>query len=179
MVHRSYIAAFSFTICILALCWPVFSVRADTIYLKSGSTIEGKVSREEEDRLRIVSDTEMGIMTISVPRQDIEKVEINEGGEEIIEQCAKSLFYFQKANTYYNDKNYQQAIEAYSRVIELNPKWAEAYYNLGLAYAKSSLYEEARKNFDYALELARGVRSQTQENKRFIQRIELQLKNIP
>ena len=40
-----------------------------------------------------------------------------------------------RGNTYYNQGNLPQAISDFNKAIEINPNYAEAYYNRGLAYA--------------------------------------------
>lgn len=36
-----------------------------------------------------------------------------------------------------------ESIAAFKRVIELNPKYPDAYYNLGVAYSKKNQFDEA------------------------------------
>lgn len=44
-----------------------------------------------------------------------------------------------KGNQYYNAKHYEEAVESYKKVIEHQPEYKEAQFNLGLAYL--SLYQ--------------------------------------
>jgi predicted Zn-dependent protease len=39
-----------------------------------------------------------------------------------------------KGNEYYNTKKYEQAVEAYTKVIQADPTYKDAHFNLGLAY---------------------------------------------
>ena len=44
--------------------------------------------------------------------------------------------WFQKARQYERAGDYRQALEAYNKVIELNPKFSEAYNNRGIIYSE-------------------------------------------
>jgi len=48
---------------------------------------------------------------------------------------------------------YEQAIEDFSKAIELDPDFAEAYNNRGLSYAELNEHEQAIKDYDKAIEL--------------------------
>jgi len=48
---------------------------------------------------------------------------------------------------------YEQAIEDFSKAIELNPNDAVAYYNRGLAYAKLNEHERAIEYYGKAIKL--------------------------
>lgn len=39
-----------------------------------------------------------------------------------------------EGNSFYNTKHYEEAVERYRRVIEIDPSYKEAYTNMGLAY---------------------------------------------
>lgn len=55
----------------------------------------------------------------------------------------------------YNEPNYDKAIEDYTKAIELNPNFADAYYNRGLAWVaiKEKEYDKAIKDYTKAIEL--------------------------
>jgi tetratricopeptide (TPR) repeat protein len=44
------------------------------------------------------------------------------------------LYHFNSGVTFYNQKNFSKAIQAYQKVIELDPTYVEAYNNLGIIY---------------------------------------------
>ena len=50
-------------------------------------------------------------------------------------------------------RDFKEAIRDFDRVIELNPKHAEAYYLRGLAYANLVEYRQAIKDYDRAIDL--------------------------
>ncbi|HEY5599815.1 MAG TPA: tetratricopeptide repeat protein, partial [Candidatus Manganitrophaceae bacterium] len=50
-------------------------------------------------------------------------------------------------------KNWEEAIQAYRKAIELDSKWIEAYINLGVIYQKQNKYESAMQAFLEAMRL--------------------------
>ncbi len=51
-------------------------------------------------------------------------------------------------------KDYQGAIEAFTNLLQQNPKDAEAYYNRGLAYAQLQQHEKAIADYSKVVELS-------------------------
>ena len=51
-------------------------------------------------------------------------------------------------------KDYGGAIEAFTKVVQSNPKDAEAYYNRGVAYAQLKQYEKAIADYSKVIELS-------------------------
>ena len=56
-------------------------------------------------------------------------------------------------NALYGSKMFGEAINAYSKAIELDPEHALAYFGRGLAYAELKIYDKAAKDFGKAIEL--------------------------
>lgn len=52
---------------------------------------------------------------------------------------------------YYQQGEYQRAIEKYKEALKVNPYYFYGFYNLGLAYLNSNRLDEAKENFDKAL----------------------------
>lgn len=52
-----------------------------------------------------------------------------------------------------DNEEYHKGIEKYKKILELNPKCAEAYFNIGNAYQDLGSYEEAFLCFDEAIKL--------------------------
>ena len=50
--------------------------------------------------------------------------------------------YFKLGNDYYAGKLYDKAIEGYEKCVELKADYKEAWYNLGLAYARRQHYKK-------------------------------------
>jgi len=60
---------------------------------------------------------------------------------------------FNIAKTYDELKDYEMAFEFYSKVIEVNPSFAQAWSNRAIVLNEQSRYEEALINFDQAIQL--------------------------
>jgi len=63
------------------------------------------------------------------------------------------MAYNNRGNAYSELKQYEEAIEDYSKAIELNPNDAEAYNNRGTAYDELQHQEEAIGDYSKAIEL--------------------------
>jgi len=61
--------------------------------------------------------------------------------------------YFIRGNAYYEARDYQQALEAYNRALQLRPDFAEALNNRGKTLENLDRNEEALKDYNRALEL--------------------------
>jgi tetratricopeptide (TPR) repeat protein len=61
--------------------------------------------------------------------------------------------WFEKGYSFYRSGRYNDAVNAYSKAIELNPKLAEPYQNRGLAYKSLGNSNQAINNYDKAIEL--------------------------
>jgi Flp pilus assembly protein TadD len=48
--------------------------------------------------------------------------------------ASEVLYHFNSGVTFYNQKDFSKAIQAYQKVIELDPTYVEAYNNLGIIY---------------------------------------------
>lgn len=60
---------------------------------------------------------------------------------------------FQTGNDYYESGQYEQAIAAYKKVIELDPTHQAAYANLGVVYYQQQQFDLAISQYKKALEL--------------------------
>ncbi|MDQ5893146.1 MAG: hypothetical protein QG640_157 [Patescibacteria group bacterium] len=58
------------------------------------------------------------------------------------------LIFFQLGLLYYNDKNYQEATNAFGKAVELNSQYANAQYFLGLSYARLGKTADAIAQFE-------------------------------
>ncbi len=59
----------------------------------------------------------------------------------------------QSGDAYVNKGQYDRAIEAFNRAIEINPRHADAYNNRGLAYVNKGQYDHAISDFNKAIEI--------------------------
>jgi len=77
-------------------------------------------------------------------------IAVEQEGEKDHALASEVLSHFNSGVAFYNQKQFSKAIEAYQKVIELDPNYVEAYNNLGIIYqttgdAKSALgaYQKA------------------------------------
>ena len=56
-----------------------------------------------------------------------------------------------------NNKQYEKAVEAFDRAIEMDPEFAMAYNNRGIVYGMKEEYYRAIDDFDKAIELDPGL----------------------
>ena len=65
----------------------------------------------------------------------------------------KSIEHNNKAIEFYNKQQYKDAEHHFIKAIELNPKYAEAYANLGALYAKFKEYDKAIKLYQESIKI--------------------------
>lgn len=65
------------------------------------------------------------------------------------------MSYFEKANEFYNTKEYKRAIELYQRAIQLKDNESASYYNYGVCLIKLKEFEKAIDLLKKAIELRR------------------------
>lgn len=61
--------------------------------------------------------------------------------------------YIWRGNTWYNRKNYDNAIADYNKAIEINPNYALAFYNRGFAWVGKEEYNKAIEDYRKAIEI--------------------------
>ncbi|MFH0702748.1 MAG: tetratricopeptide repeat protein [bacterium] len=62
-------------------------------------------------------------------------------------KTASVVFYYNLAKAYQDIKNYQQAIENYKIILNIEPDFGKAYCQLGIVYAEIRDYENSIKAF--------------------------------
>ncbi|MCP4049454.1 MAG: tetratricopeptide repeat protein, partial [bacterium] len=63
------------------------------------------------------------------------------------------MLYYERANSYYDLKNYDKAIEDYNKAIELKPECSNFYNDLGVCYEDLEQFEKAIGNYNKAIEI--------------------------
>ncbi|HJD59513.1 MAG TPA: tetratricopeptide repeat protein [Rickettsia endosymbiont of Omalisus fontisbellaquei] len=113
---------------------------------KIKSSLEDKLQRYDAIELLTLyrSYARVGELTeAKIIRNYLEKLKCNNALEYYQKGCA-----FSKLNAYH-----QEALEAFSKAIELKPDYVEAYYMVGKNIKTRGKYEEAIKFFDKVIEL--------------------------
>ena len=64
-----------------------------------------------------------------------------------------AIAYTNRGNAYDDKGAYDQAIQDYTKAIQVNPSYATAYYNRGDAYNNKGEYDQAIQDFNQALRL--------------------------
>lgn len=67
-----------------------------------------------------------------------------------------ALVFYKRGLGYYEKKDYDQAIEAYSQAIKLNPNHADAFNDRGNVYLNKKDYERAMQDYNEAIRLRPG-----------------------
>ena len=67
---------------------------------------------------------------------------------------ALPFVYFYRGSAYFKKKNFDAAIADYTKAIDANPKYVEAYGNRGNAYNEKDEYALAIADYNKAIELA-------------------------
>lgn len=81
------------------------------------------------------------------------EVEAVENEEEDIDLGGDADSYYNRGNALRDRQEYEQAIEEYTRAIEINPDFVNAYYNRGLTYSDLERYQRAIADYTKAVEL--------------------------
>ena len=68
----------------------------------------------------------------------------------------QAIKFFEKGDVHLKVGEFDQAIEAYTQAIALNPKFAEAFRNRGTSYAKKGEFDRAIQDLDQAIDLDPG-----------------------
>ncbi|MEM2974161.1 MAG: tetratricopeptide repeat protein [Candidatus Micrarchaeia archaeon] len=61
--------------------------------------------------------------------------------------------YYEKGNNYYEQGDYDRAIENYNMAIILNPQFLEAYFNRALCYYNKKNYDKAIEDYTHAIDI--------------------------
>jgi len=96
---------------------------------------EGYISIKDELRVRLGSEEMLNVVMKKVEAAVV-------GGADFVE-----------AEKLYKEGKYKEAVEAFGKVIEGNPNYAEAYSNLGRCYLKLEQFDQAIDKLSKAIEL--------------------------
>jgi tetratricopeptide (TPR) repeat protein len=112
-------------------------------------------SKEKIDNLLNSLKKEAIDISKPLPKETVKKLD---EFEETLERTKKVITYtfddwFYKGLAEYEKKDYPEAIKSWTKMIELNPKNATAYFSRGAAYVHYKQLEEAIKDFSKSIEL--------------------------
>ena len=80
---------------------------------------------------------------------------VEQEGEKDRTLTSDVLNYFNSGVTFYNQKEFSKAIQAYQKVIELDPAYVEAYNNLGIIYQEIGNFDKALEVYHKAIDINR------------------------
>ena len=126
---------------------------------KEVKPIVDRLRKEKED----IENMRKSIGKISIPSEpallpEELKKKLDEYGEKIkfLEAFGTPLEpedYCNRGVDFYYKKEYELALKAFDKAIEMKPDYAEAWYNKGITLSKLGRYDEALKAFDKAIEI--------------------------
>jgi tetratricopeptide (TPR) repeat protein len=150
----------------------------DIVYLKSGEKVEGKVTKDAPKRVFIVVDTDLGLVADNFAREEVEKVETFDEGYEIVKRYAEASSLYAKAKRCVENSDYYDAMENLRKVVELNPRCAEAHFALGLVYVQIGYTVRAKDSLESALGLFKSSSKQTDKIAERIKNAEKELAKL-
>lgn len=87
-------------------------------------------------------------------RDTVEKIQKKiERSEKATQEAAQQAEVSKLFAEAYNEKDYKKQIELYTKLIDLDPNLAPAYFNRGCAYYNLAKYDNALNDFNNAIEL--------------------------
>jgi tetratricopeptide (TPR) repeat protein len=133
----------------LSMINPVF---AETILLRSGEKIEGKVVEKNKDYMGVVSEGSSDKQIYF--NSEIDYIDINEDNvEAAIDPDKMANFYASRGMNLLSHQRLKWAEFNFQKALESAPSFFKAYQGLGLVNLKASNYEQALINFKKASEI--------------------------
>lgn len=150
----------SLLIMLLVLCFPVF-LFAETILLKNGKTVEGKIIERTDKYIKIdyvgvpITYYNDEIESISKVKQSLpllKKSELSQGNASVPSKTAEE--YFQSGEANIIQRNFTQAISDYTQCIRLDSNKPAVYLNRGNVYMLQGNTAQAILDYNKAIELS-------------------------
>jgi len=134
-------------ILLLALCFPI-SAFSETILLKSGRIVEGRIFEKTDKYIKIdfqgVPITYFSDEIKSIDGVDLVHPVLSNGtAEKVLNEGIK----------YGKQGNSDKAILSFTKAIELNPNYAYAYFNRGIVYGEKGELNRSISDYTKAIEL--------------------------
>lgn len=162
-------------------------VAADTVYLNSGEKVEGDIYREGGINVYLISDTEVGFVSHAIPQNDVERIEYSENPQEnknagepnaTLKRYREFQELFRAGNKSFQNKEYYDAMESYRQAVELNPKYPQVHYNLGVVYVNLGYTTKAKQCFQDADSLAGLITNPNEKELELIANIQKALESL-
>lgn len=111
---------------------------------KALSDIQDKIKEHEKQIMEVQQEIERAKESAQTSAENANEA------KESAEKVAQSIQYFNQA---FNETDLDKKIELYTKAIELNPNYAEAYNNRGSAYDDKEDFDKAIEDYTKAIEL--------------------------
>ena len=79
--------------------------------------------------------------------------EVEEKQNKSIASLGKDIIYLQLGNSFASNESYEKALDSYDKAIEIQPNYADAWNNRGLALSNLSKYQKAIASYNQAIEI--------------------------
>jgi type IV pilus biogenesis/stability protein PilW len=83
----------------------------------------------------------------------MKSIEVKQEGSKALALTSEILTHFNLGVQFYNQRQFSKAIQAYEKVIELDPTYVEAYNNLGITYQEIGDFDRAFEAFQKSTEI--------------------------
>ena len=142
---------------VIVIWFPICS-EAETITLKSGQEIEGKIL-EKTDQMVIV---EWNGVRVSYNLNEVSSISENssqpqqpetQNASDNSSNALSPQEAFDNGNKYAKREMFDEAIVEFTKAIELNPNYALAYSNRATAYIRQKNYTQAITDCDRAIQI--------------------------
>ena len=91
------------------------------------------------------------VMAISLVFASASETKLDLETTEVTSKPIEADAWFNKGNTAYDAKNYDEAIKCYKEAVTLDPSFVSAFYNLGVTYRKKGMFDESVTFYKKAL----------------------------
>jgi len=116
----------------------VFSKTQPSFNEKREETLVKQVTEEEKSkpRKKTVAEKSLPLLPPATQKEEVssKSIGVEPEGEKDRTLTSDVLNYFNSGVTFYDQKEFSKAIQAYQKVIELDPTYVEAYNNMGIIY---------------------------------------------
>jgi len=131
---------------------------------KDGNMLVLKTALEKGANINAKDGSGMTALMYATQRGDEDIVNFlkEKGAKE--EETDLAIVYYNRGKTYLDSGKYQQAIDEFTKVVELIPYYANAYFTRGLAYYKLDKHLKAIEDYTKAIELNLDIRRIVEDN---------------